>query len=183
VTVEADRVGAAYQIPLGAPGDRIRWQATLGSGVAADFQGAWVTRVVEPRFLADGGAMGAMIRRHDWSASPLGIPATWPEALRTLVEVMLGANQPMFVVWGANRTLRWVGINTDIEEQKVASEALARPVAPTTTHRAKGLTGDPWREQISCHGGFTQARRQRRCSASRSCANPRALSDPRSALV
>src|SRR4029450_8038013 len=31
--------------------------------------------------LADGGQVGALMRAHDWSASPLGDPATWPQSL------------------------------------------------------------------------------------------------------
>jgi PAS domain S-box-containing protein len=45
------------------------------------------------------------MRDHDWGASPLGEPATWPQPLRTLVGVMLGSNQPMFVAWGPERAI------------------------------------------------------------------------------
>ena len=56
-------------------------------------------------FLVDGGHMGAAIRAHDWQATPLGLPEGWPPALKTLVSVMLGANQPMFIVWGSEQVL------------------------------------------------------------------------------
>ncbi|MFN3688422.1 MAG: PAS domain S-box protein [Salinarimonas sp.] len=52
-----------------------------------------------------GGETGALLRAHDWARSPLGPPETWPQALTTLVAVMLGSQQPMFVVWGPERTL------------------------------------------------------------------------------
>ena len=58
-----------------------------------------------PAFLAGGGEMGALMREHDWSSTSLGAPTSWPGALRTLVAVMLGSRQPMFVAWGAGRTL------------------------------------------------------------------------------
>ena len=58
-----------------------------------------------PAFLAEGGATGALIRAHDWSASPLGSPEGWAPALKTLVGVMLMAGQPMFLAWGPRRTL------------------------------------------------------------------------------
>lgn len=56
-------------------------------------------------FLSGGGAMGALIRAHDWSASPLGLPEGWAQPLKTLVGVMLTSNQPMFVAWGPSRAL------------------------------------------------------------------------------
>lgn len=40
------------------------------------------------------------IRAHDWAATPLGPREGWPQSLRTLVDVMLGSAQPMFVAWG-----------------------------------------------------------------------------------
>ncbi|AWM85306.1 PAS domain-containing sensor histidine kinase [Microvirga sp. 17 mud 1-3] len=51
-------------------------------------------------FLAGGGQMGARMRAHDWSSSPLGDPGTWPQSLRTLVRLMLNAKQAMFIAWG-----------------------------------------------------------------------------------
>ena len=51
-------------------------------------------------FLSGGGMMGAMMRAHDWSASPLGSPRQWPQALRTVVGLMLNSKFPMFVAWG-----------------------------------------------------------------------------------
>lgn len=50
--------------------------------------------------------MAGRIRAYPWHDTELGEPAGWPEVLRTLVSVMLGANQPMFIVWGpAQRVL------------------------------------------------------------------------------
>ena len=58
-----------------------------------------------PAFLVDGGEMGSRMRAHDWAASALGEPSTWPHALITLVGVMLGSSQPGFVLWGPERRL------------------------------------------------------------------------------
>jgi PAS domain S-box-containing protein len=44
------------------------------------------------------------MRSADWSATPLGAPAAWPAALKTLVDLMLNSQQPMFLAWGADRT-------------------------------------------------------------------------------
>jgi signal transduction histidine kinase/ActR/RegA family two-component response regulator len=51
-------------------------------------------------FLSGGGELGAMMRAHDWSSSPLGHPRDWPQALRTVVGLMLNSKFPMFVAWG-----------------------------------------------------------------------------------
>src|SRR3954453_2140637 len=57
-----------------------------------------------PRFLDGGGEMGERIRTFDWCATPLGKPARWPQALRTLVNLLLASKQPMFLCWGPERT-------------------------------------------------------------------------------
>jgi signal transduction histidine kinase/ActR/RegA family two-component response regulator len=53
-----------------------------------------------PMFLSGGGEVGAMMRAYDWSTSPLGHPRSWPQALRTVVGLMLNSKFPMFVAWG-----------------------------------------------------------------------------------
>jgi PAS domain S-box-containing protein len=57
------------------------------------------------RFLGSGGEMARRVREHDWAATPLGPAMRWPQPLKTLVSVMLGSNQPMFIAWGPQRTL------------------------------------------------------------------------------
>jgi len=42
-----------------------------------------------PVFLSDGGEVGARMRTHDWSASPLGPPEAWPQSLRSVVGLIL----------------------------------------------------------------------------------------------
>jgi signal transduction histidine kinase len=56
------------------------------------------------RFLDGGGEMGERIRTFDWCATPLGQPAGWPQALKTLVNLILASKQPMFLGWGSERT-------------------------------------------------------------------------------
>lgn len=41
-----------------------------------------------------------MIRNKDWSKTPLGDPADWPQSLKTSVRIILTSRQPMFVWWG-----------------------------------------------------------------------------------
>jgi GAF domain-containing protein len=54
-----------------------------------------------PAFLAEGGAMGARMRAHDWAATPLGPPDTWPSSLTAVVRVMLTSRFAMWMAWGA----------------------------------------------------------------------------------
>ncbi len=46
--------------------------------------------------------MGAQIRCHDWSTTPLGTLELWPLSLKTAVSLILRARQPMFIGWGTH---------------------------------------------------------------------------------
>ena len=61
-----------------------------------------VSKTTEPKldFLSGGGEMGALMRAHDWSATPLGSPETWPQSLRTTVRLLITTRHPMFIWWG-----------------------------------------------------------------------------------
>jgi PAS domain S-box-containing protein len=51
-------------------------------------------------FLAGGGETGAILRARDWTASPLGPPEAWPQALRHAVSLCLTAPAPVVIHWG-----------------------------------------------------------------------------------
>ena len=51
-------------------------------------------------FLFGGGKMGELIRAKDWSKTPLGSPATWPQSLRTTVSLCIASNFPIAIIWG-----------------------------------------------------------------------------------
>jgi len=65
-----------------------------------------MTKPSEPhRNLADmifagGGEMGALMRSHDWSQTPLGPVETWPQSLKAGIRIILGSRYPMFIWWG-----------------------------------------------------------------------------------
>ncbi len=44
--------------------------------------------------------MGALMRSHDWSSTPLGEPGVWPQSLRTAVRLMLSTRHPVYIWWG-----------------------------------------------------------------------------------
>ncbi|MGN6513111.1 MAG: PAS domain-containing protein [Lysobacteraceae bacterium] len=65
-------------------------------------------------FLEAEGEIAARLRAMDWSRSPLGPPAGWPHALRTVVALMLASKFPMFVAWGRELTFLYNDAYTDI---------------------------------------------------------------------
>ncbi|RON69179.1 PAS domain-containing sensor histidine kinase [Pseudomonas fluorescens] len=46
----------------------------------------------------------ALIARTDWSNSPLGASSTWPQSLRTAVDIVLHSPMPMLLLWGPQLT-------------------------------------------------------------------------------
>jgi PAS domain S-box-containing protein len=51
-------------------------------------------------FPPGGGDMGALVRGMDWSTTPLGPVAEWPQSLRTAVSVALYTDFASIVLWG-----------------------------------------------------------------------------------
>jgi len=59
------------------------------------------TRSVASDPLFDGpGEMRALCRAFDWSSTPLGPSASWPQSLRTIAGMLLASRNPMFLWWG-----------------------------------------------------------------------------------
>jgi PAS domain S-box-containing protein len=58
-----------------------------------------------PTIFADSVSLEEAILATDWSVSELGFPSGWPQSLRSVVALILASGKPMFVVWGASRTL------------------------------------------------------------------------------
>jgi PAS domain S-box-containing protein len=54
----------------------------------------------EPLCLAGGGALGELVRAFDWSATPVGAVAHWPQRLRAAVGVCLNSLFPAIIWWG-----------------------------------------------------------------------------------
>jgi signal transduction histidine kinase/PAS domain-containing protein len=51
-------------------------------------------------WLDGSGALGQLIREHDWSQTSLGPIESWPQSLKTSVSLILNARHPMWVGWG-----------------------------------------------------------------------------------
>jgi len=56
-----------------------------------------------PAVLQTGGEMGARTRAHAARMTSLGDPHAWPQALKTLLALVLACKQPMFLAWGPQR--------------------------------------------------------------------------------
>jgi len=77
-------------------------------------------------FLQGGGAVGALMRSHDWSSSALGEPALWPQPLKTLASLMLNSPGPIFMCWGVELSFLYNTAYLDILGDK-HPQALGRP--------------------------------------------------------
>ena len=51
-----------------------------------------------------GGELAALIDSRDWSDTPLGSAATWPQSLRTVLGIMLTSRYAMWMGWGPELT-------------------------------------------------------------------------------
>ena len=51
-------------------------------------------------FLSGGGEMGERMRAFDWSSSPVGPAAQWPQSLKTAVSICIGSRYPIVLWWG-----------------------------------------------------------------------------------
>jgi len=56
-------------------------------------------------FLAGGGEMGARMRRMDWAGTPLGVPESWPQSLRSTLSMLLPSKAQIILFWGPEFTV------------------------------------------------------------------------------
>jgi PAS domain S-box-containing protein len=56
-------------------------------------------------FLSGHGGMIEAVRAKDWSQTPLGEMATWPDSLRTSVSICLNSQFPLDIWWGSELAL------------------------------------------------------------------------------
>ena len=95
-------------------------------------------KVSELGFLTAGGEMGALMRAHDWSNSPLGPLDTWPQSLRTTVGLMLGAETQIVLFWGPKFCALYNDAYASIIGDK-RPRALGRPALENWTGLWDGL--------------------------------------------
>lgn len=66
------------------------------------------------------------MRSLDWSTTPLGLPDTWPQSLRSAVGICLGTNYPIAIYWGPELALLYNDAWSEIPGEK-HPWALGRP--------------------------------------------------------
>src|SRR6185312_4830207 len=63
---------------------------------------ASLASVATIELISGGGELSALVRSKDWAQTPLGPIETWPQSLRTVVQIMLGSRYAMWMGWGAD---------------------------------------------------------------------------------
>ena len=53
-----------------------------------------------PKFLLNGGEISNIILRHDWSQTSLGPLKSWPQSLKTALNILIQSKFPMVLWWG-----------------------------------------------------------------------------------
>ncbi len=80
-------------------------------------------------FLAAPGQMGTLIGAFDWSTTPLGPLAAWPQSLRTTVSLMLNSSHPIWIGWGPDATFLYNDAYVDVLSHAKHPWALGLPAA------------------------------------------------------
>jgi len=73
-------------------------------------------------------SLRSLIRSHEWAATPVGAASTWPQSLKTIIDVMLASKFPMCVGWGPDITLFYNDAYVPFLEDRHPA-ALGRPIA------------------------------------------------------
>ncbi|MET0746506.1 MAG: HWE histidine kinase domain-containing protein [Microvirga sp.] len=109
----------------------------------------------------------SLIRRIDWSATPLGTVGTWPQSLRTVVNLIVSSMVPMGVLWGPDGIQLYNDLYIPLlgSRHPAAFGQPVRAIWPDVWHRVEGifeqvrsgegmiLRDHPW---IPVEGGMTE---------------------------
>ncbi len=76
---------------------------------------------------AGGGEVGDLMRRKDWSQSPLGPVDAWPQSLKTVVRILLTSRYAMWVGWGPELTFLYNDTYARVTLGKKHPWALGKP--------------------------------------------------------
>jgi signal transduction histidine kinase len=84
-------------------------------------------------WLAEGGELGHLIARFDWTQTPLGALEDWPQSLRTAVSLMLNSQHPMWIGWGPEATFLYNDAYISVLSRAKHPWALGRPASVVWT--------------------------------------------------
>ncbi len=82
-----------------------------------------------PGWLAGGGTLGQLIREHNWSRTSLGPIESWPQSLKTSVNLILSSQHPMWIGWGKNATFLYNDAYIQVLSLAKHPWALGRPAS------------------------------------------------------
>ncbi|MDY6946483.1 MAG: response regulator [Pseudomonadota bacterium] len=85
-----------------------------------------VSSSAEPAF-NNGSELGRLVSTFDWSATPLGALAGWPQSLRTAVHLVLDSRHPMWMSWGHGGTFLYNDAYVQVLGPAKHPWALGRP--------------------------------------------------------
>ena len=80
-------------------------------------------------WLFGGGHLASRIWEHDWSKTPLGSIQSWPQSLRTAVNLMLNSQHPMWIGWGPEMTFLYNDAYIPVLSLAKHPWALGRPAS------------------------------------------------------
>jgi signal transduction histidine kinase/CheY-like chemotaxis protein len=80
-------------------------------------------------WLFGGGALPSLIQRYDWSRTPLGPIQSWPQSLRTAVNLMVNSQHPIWIGWGPEKTFLYNDAYISVLSMAKHPWALGRPAS------------------------------------------------------
>jgi two-component sensor histidine kinase len=106
-------------------------------------------------FLEEGGKMGALMRAHDWSRSPLGYPETWPDTLKTAVATCLSSRFPMVVWWGQDLIMLYNDAWQPILGETKHPHGMGRP-GEESWQETWPIVGKQFEEALKGHASWSE---------------------------
>ncbi|MDQ2658442.1 MAG: GAF domain-containing sensor histidine kinase, partial [Bacteroidota bacterium] len=82
-----------------------------------------------PKFLSGGSELATLISHKDWSATPLGNIDSWPQSLKTAVNLILNSQHPMWIGWGRGMTFLYNDAYVSVLSASKHPWALGRPAS------------------------------------------------------
>jgi PAS domain S-box-containing protein len=114
-------------------GEALVWtlEQKLGPTFTPEVREAWnatyatIANVMKNAAAAESVQMSALIRAYDWSSTPLGPVQSWPQSLKTTVDLLLANRFAIALAWGPELTLIYNDSYRPLLGTK--PEALGRP--------------------------------------------------------